>query len=42
MNANYGIIYPLDVIVRDKDKKKRMIAERSLSVIKQIKEYDNE
>lgn len=42
MNANYGIIYPLDVVVKDKDKKKRMIAERSLSIIKQIKENENE
>lgn len=34
MNANYGILYPIEE--RDKEKKRRMMAERSLAIIKQI------
>ncbi len=38
MNSNYGILAPLDVNIRDKAVKKRKLAERSLNIIKEIKE----
>lgn len=42
MNANYGIIVPLDEKIRDKSEKKKAIALRSLQKIKEIKELINE
>ena len=36
MNANFGILPPPEEYTRDKDKKKRMIAERALAAIDQI------
>ena len=39
MNANYGILRPLDVDVRDKALKKRMFAERALRSAEKLKEY---
>lgn len=38
MNANFGILPPLDRIVRDKAERKRLMAERSLSEVKRFKE----
>ena len=38
MNANYGILKPLGEIVRKKTDKKRLCGERSLRIIKEIKE----
>ncbi len=40
MNANYGIIAPLGENIRDKDKKKRAIAERSLDFVKGMVKED--
>ncbi len=37
MNANFGILPPLDKIVRDKTERKREMAERSLAEIQRIK-----
>ena len=42
MNANYGILAPLEEHVRDKSLKKKMLGERSLQIIKNIKENINE
>ena len=43
MNANFGILPPLNAIIRDKAERKRQMAERSLSEISQfIKEIENE
>ena len=42
MNANYGIIVPLDEKIRDKSEKKKRIGLRSLQKIKEIKELINE
>ena len=42
MNANYGILAPLQEQIRDKAKKKQEYALRSLSIIKNIKEKINE
>ena len=39
MNANYGILRPLEVEVRDKALKKRMFAERALRSAEKLKEY---
>lgn len=36
MNANYGIISPLEENIRDKTLKKRKIAERAIEEIKNI------
>ncbi len=38
MNANYGIVDILPAIIKDKALKKQLIAERSLKIIKEIKE----
>ena len=37
MNANFGILPPLDRIVRDKKERKRLMAERSLKEILEFK-----
>ena len=37
MNANYGILPPFCVIIKDKDERKRKIAERSLMEIEKFK-----
>ncbi len=37
MNANFGIIPPLDVVLRDKAERKRLMAERSLKEISDFK-----
>ena len=37
MNANFGILPPLDRIVRDKKERKRLMAERSLKETEQFK-----
>ena len=43
MNANFGILPPLDRIVRDKAERKRLMAERSLNEISEfIKEINND
>lgn len=43
MNANFGILPPLNRIIRDKAERKRAQAERSLSEVKQfIKEIEND
>jgi len=43
MNANFGILPPLNAIIRDKAERKRQMAERSLIEISQfIKELENE
>lgn len=42
MNANYGIIVPLQERIRDKSEKKRRIGVRALEKIKEIKEIINE
>ena len=39
MNANYGILRPLEREVRDKALKKRMFAERALQAAEELKEY---
>lgn len=39
MNANYGILRPLESEVRDKALKKRMFAERALRSAEKLKEY---
>ena len=36
MNANYGVLAPLETPVRDKALKKRMFAERSLQIVGEI------
>jgi methylenetetrahydrofolate--tRNA-(uracil-5-)-methyltransferase len=38
MNANFGILPPLSMIVKDKAKKKQMQAERAIEKIKQFKQ----
>lgn len=38
MNANFGILPPLDMAIRDKKLRKQVMAERSLSQIKKFKE----
>ena len=43
MNANFGILPPLNKVVRDKAERKRLMAERSLNEINRfIKEAENE
>lgn len=43
MNANFGILPPLDNIIRDKSERKRQMAERSLKLIKEfIMENEND
>lgn len=42
MNANFGILRPLDYRVRQKAEKKRIQAEISLETVKKIKEYIDE
>ena len=42
MNANYGILSPLDKHIRDKAERKRIMAERSLEKIKKFKENTDE
>ena len=37
MNANFGIIPPLDALIRDKKEKKRLQAERSLAETQKFK-----
>ena len=37
MNANFGILPPLDMIIRDKKERKRLMAERSLREIMEFK-----
>ena len=37
MNANFGILPPLDRIIRDKAERKRLMAERSLSEVENFK-----
>ena len=36
MNANYGVLQPLEKEVRDKALKKRMFAERSLQIVREM------
>jgi methylenetetrahydrofolate--tRNA-(uracil-5-)-methyltransferase len=33
MNANWGLLDPLDIPVRDKDRKRRLLAERALATM---------
>ncbi len=40
MNANYGILSPLDRVVRDKQKRKELMSERALSIISEFKENE--
>lgn len=41
MNANFGILPPLNEKIKDKSKKKRVLAERSIEIMKQfVKEND--
>lgn len=42
MNANFGIIPPLDRIIKDKKEKKRLQAERSLAATKEFIKYITE
>jgi len=42
MNANYGILKPLEKHIRDKAKRKEELAIRSLNIIKNFKEKENE
>ncbi len=41
MNANYGILAPLDGIIKDKALKKKMLGERSIEITKNLKEIIN-
>jgi folate-dependent tRNA-U54 methylase TrmFO/GidA len=36
MNANFGVIPPLNEIIRDKAERKRKMAERSLSLVSEF------
>ena len=41
MNANYGILAPLDSVIRDKSLKKKMLGDRAIEITKNLKEIIN-
>ncbi len=41
MNANYGILAPLEQVIRDKSTKKKMLGERAIEITKNLKEIIN-
>ena len=42
MNANYGILTPLSVRIRDKKERYRALSERALEIVRTEKEKENE